>query len=55
MRTGAHFFFPSQCEMADGWRGLSVSTGIETFRFADIDTTPFAKAIRSALNAPNKR
>jgi hypothetical protein len=31
---------PAQCEMADGWRGLSVSTGIETFRFTDIDASP---------------
>lgn len=55
MRTGAHFFFPSQCEMADGWRGLSVYTGIETFRFTDIDTVPFARAIRAGMNALRQR
>ena len=55
MRTGAHFFFPSQCEMADGWRGLSVSTSAATFRFTDIDTTPFARAIRAGVNALKQR
>jgi hypothetical protein len=27
------------------------STGIETFRFTDIDAAPFARAVRSGLNA----
>jgi hypothetical protein len=55
MRSGAHFISPSQCDMADGWRGLSVETGAATFRFTEIDTIPFARAIRAAMNVLKQR
>jgi len=51
VREGAHFFHTSQCSMADGWFGLSVSTGAATFRFAKLDPSPFASAIERAADA----
>jgi len=47
-REGAHVFHASQCSMADGWFGLSVSTGAATFRFSHLDPSPFASAIARA-------
>lgn len=55
MRAGAHFMSASQCEMADGWRGLSIWTADGTFRFTDLDPTPFARAVRRAMNELKKR
>ncbi len=50
-RGGAHFFHASQCSMADGWFGLSVSTGAATFRFTDLTPSPFALEIDHAVDA----
>lgn len=51
MRAGAHFLYPSQCETADGWKGLSITTSRDTFRFTGVDSVPFATAIRDAVSA----
>jgi hypothetical protein len=50
VREGAHFFHASQCSMADGWFGLSVSTGAAKFRFTDLTPSPFASAIGHAMD-----
>jgi hypothetical protein len=47
-REGAHVFHASQCSMADGWAGLSVATGRETFRFTSQNPAAFARTIARA-------
>src|SRR5688572_1658533 len=55
MRAGGHFLTASQCVMADGWAGLSVSTGRAQFRFTGLDTAPFADAIARAREELKRR
>jgi hypothetical protein len=62
-REGAHIFGASQCSMADGWFGLTVSTrsatvpgsGTATVRFTGLAPAPFAAAIVRARDLLNKR
>jgi len=50
-REGAHCFHASQCSMADGWFGLSVSTGVATFRFTDLTPSPNFELTAQACGA----
>ncbi|HJZ98183.1 MAG TPA: hypothetical protein VKE70_16850 [Candidatus Solibacter sp.] len=49
-REGAHCFHGSQCSMADGWLGFSVSAGVATFRFTGLKPAPFASAFARAMD-----
>jgi hypothetical protein len=55
VREGANFFHASSCQEIEGFTGLRVDTGSQTFRFATADLKRFIAMLDTAANELESR